>query len=128
MTRLTRTLVSGLGLVMAPAAMGATLLASHYNGKLYTLAFTQNGTSGSLAITYQTTGCGTTPGWLELYPESKTLDCFDESWAGNGTDASFWVDADGKLTLASQVPTTGNDVHGLLYGGPDGKSFVATAQ
>ncbi|KAF2260317.1 putative isomerase YbhE [Lojkania enalia] len=115
----------------APIALGATLLASHYTGGLYTLSFNSNTTStgaSALSITSQATGCGELPGWLELYPQDKTLYCFDESWYGSGYIASYSVGSDGKLTLTGQTPTTGNDVHGLLYGGPDGKSFVATAQ
>ncbi len=126
MTRLTHTILAGISLV--PAALSATLLASHYNGQIYTLSLTTSGTNGSLAITSQATGCGTTPGWLELYSDTKTLYCFDESWQGSGFIASYSVGPDGKLSLTSQLTTTGNDVHGLLYGGPDGRSFVATAQ
>ncbi|KAK3936510.1 6-phosphogluconolactonase [Diplogelasinospora grovesii] len=125
MTRLTL----AAGSLLLPSVLGVTLLASHYNGNLYTLSLTGTpGVSGNLSITSTTTGCGTTPGWLELYPEDKTLYCFDESWSGSGSMAQYSVAADGTLSLTAQVPTTGNDVHGTLYGGVDGKGFVASAQ
>ncbi|KAK3332962.1 Lactonase, 7-bladed beta-propeller-domain-containing protein [Cercophora scortea] len=120
--------LASLGLTLVPSALGATLLASHYNGQLYSLSLTTSGTTGKLAITSQATGCGTTPGWLELYPDSKTLYCFDESWNGSGYIAQYTVGSDGKLAMTAQAKTTGNSVHGLLYGGSDGKSFVATVE
>ncbi|KAK3349785.1 Lactonase, 7-bladed beta-propeller-domain-containing protein [Lasiosphaeria hispida] len=118
--------LAGLGL--APAVHGATLVASHFAGGVYSLSLTTTGSSGKLAITSQASGCGTTPGWIEYYSDSKTLYCFDESWNGGGTNAQYSVNNDGRLTLAGSTKTTGNSVHGLLYGGADGKSFIATAQ
>lgn len=126
MLGITRTVLAGLGL--APSAFGAALLASHYNGHLYTLSLTTSGSNGTLSIVSNTTGCGITPGWLQLYPEDKTLYCFDESWQGSGFIASFSVADDGRLNLTGQLTTTGNDVHGALYGGPNGKSFVAAVE
>ncbi|KAK0628778.1 Lactonase, 7-bladed beta-propeller-domain-containing protein [Bombardia bombarda] len=121
------TALLGIGLVPT-GVFGATLLASHYNGQLYSLSLTTTGSTGKLAITSQSTGCGTTPGWLEYYSDTKQLYCFDESWTGSGYIAQFTVADNGKLSMTSQLRTSGNDVHGLLYGGPEGKSFVATAQ
>ncbi|KAJ4287202.1 hypothetical protein N0V90_012600 [Kalmusia sp. IMI 367209] len=118
MYRASLSLLAGLSFVpttfSAPTASSATLLAAHYTGKLYTLTFTSTGTTGSLTVSSPVTGCGSTPAWLELYPDDKTLYCFDEAWTGSGTMASFSVGSDGKLTLKSQAKTTGNDVHGLF--------------
>jgi hypothetical protein len=111
-----------------PSARGASLLASHFSGSVYTLDFTQNGDSGNLTITSSVAGCGVTPAWLQLYPDDKKLYCFDESWTGRGTVGSYNVASDGRLSIASQMPSVGNDVHGRLYGGSDGKGFVAAAQ
>lgn len=117
------------GLAFAPTAFSATLLASHYTGKLFALNFNPNATGASaLSVSSQATGCGTTPGWLEYYAEDKTLYCLDESWSGSGFVVSYSVGSDGKLTQTGQAKTTGNDVHGLRYGGPDGKGFLASAQ
>jgi len=117
------------GLTFVPTVFSATLLASHYTGKLFALNFNPNATSNALTITSQATGCGSTPGWLELYPQDKALYCFDEAWTGSGSMVSYSVSmSDGKLTQTGQTTTTGNDVHGTLYGGSDGKSFAASVQ
>ncbi|KAI9154877.1 putative 6-phosphogluconolactonase [Paramyrothecium foliicola] len=126
MLRQLSTILAGFSLV--PSVFSASLLASHFSGKVYTLNFSQNGNSGNLAITSETTGCGTTPSWLQLYSEDQKVYCFDESWTGRGYIAQYNVATDGRLTLSTQFSTSGNDVHGVLYGGADGKSFLATAQ
>jgi len=116
------------GIALAPGAYGATLIASHFAGGIYTLSLAANNGSGTLSITSQTNGCGTTPGWIELYSDTRKLYCFDESWTGSGVNAEYSVANDGKLTVTAQTKTTGNSVHGLLYGGTDGRGFVATAE
>ena len=117
-------------ITLAPGALGATLIASHFAGGIYSLSLASANcsSSGTLSITSQTTGCGATPGWIELYSDSRKLYCFDESWLGSGSSAEFTVANDGRLSLTGQLKTTGNSVHGLLYGGTDGKGFVATAE
>jgi 6-phosphogluconolactonase (cycloisomerase 2 family) len=115
-------------IALAPGALGATLIASHFAGGLYTLSLTSSNCSGTLSITSQATGCGTTPGWIELYSDTRKLYCFDESWMGSGLNAEYSVANDGRLSLTGQIKTTGNSVHGLLYGGADGRGFVATAE
>lgn len=112
----------------APAASPATLFVAHYTGKLYTLTLTTSGSTGSLAVSSPVTGCGTTPAWLQLYPEDKTLYCFDESWFGSGSNAAYSVGGDGTLTLKASGKSTGNSVHGVLYGGSDGKGYAATVE
>lgn len=111
---------------LVPSAMGATLLASHFSGSVHTLNF--NEATSSLSVVADYSGCGTTPGWLELYAQDASLWCFDESWTGSGPIVRYNVARDGRLSQAEQFKTTGNTVHGLLYGGPNGKSFIATAQ
>jgi 6-phosphogluconolactonase (cycloisomerase 2 family) len=116
-------------IALAPGALGATLIASHFAGGLYTLSLSStNCSSGTLSITSQATGCGTTPGWIELYSDTRKLYCFDESWMGSGLNAEYSVANDGRLSLTGQIKSSGNSVHGLLYGGADGRGFVATAQ
>ncbi|KAF1961296.1 putative isomerase YbhE [Byssothecium circinans] len=111
-------------LSLAPSTFAVKLLASHYTGGIYTLDFTNN----TLTNKSKVEGCGRLPGWLEYYPSASVVYCFDESWYGSGYIASYNISTDGSLKLFQQAPTTGNDVHGLLYGGADGKGFVATAQ
>ncbi|PVI03899.1 putative isomerase YbhE [Periconia macrospinosa] len=113
-------------LAALPSAMSVKLLASHYTGQIYTLDF--NAQASTLTSTGSVGGCGRLPGWLEYYSSDNTVYCFDESWFGSGFIASYNISSSGALTQFQQAPTTGNDVHGLLYGGADGKGFVATAQ
>jgi hypothetical protein len=117
-----RIAVAVLGLT--PAVQSVKLLASHYSGNIYTLDFTGN----KLTNQAKATACGRVPGWIDYYPEDKTLYCYDESWYGSGNIVSYNVSTDATLKQFASAPTTGNDVHGTLYGGPNGKSFVATAQ
>ncbi|EAA31090.1 hypothetical protein GE21DRAFT_8546 [Neurospora crassa] len=117
-----------VGLALAPSALGATLLVSHFSGPVYTLSLTTSGTTGKLSITSQAGGCGTTPAWLEYYNDTKTAYCFDESWTGSGVITQYNVGSDGRLTQSGQTRTSGNTVHGKVYGGSDGKGFIATAQ
>ncbi len=116
------------GIALAPGAYGATLIASHFAGGVYTLSLAANNGSGTLSVTSQASGCGTTPGWIELYSDTRKLYCFDESWTGTGQNAEYSVANDGRLTVTAQTKTTGNSVHGMLYGGTDGRGFVATAE
>lgn len=119
-------LLAGVSLVKG--VLGVNLIASHFAGGIYSLSLTTTGTSGTISVTQQTTGCGSTPGWLELYSDSRKVYCFDESWSGRGQHAEFNIGSDGRLTLASSLSVSGNSVHGTLYGGSDGRGFVATAE
>jgi len=114
--------------ISAPTASSATLLAAHYTGRLYTLSLTSTGSTGTLTVGSPVTGCGTTPAWLQLYSDDQTLYCFDESWNGSGSNAVYSVGSDGKLTLKSSFRSSGNSVHGALYGGTDGKGYAATVE
>src|SRR5690242_1119430 len=115
-------------IALAPGALGATLIASHFAGGVYTLSLAGGNSSGTLSVTSQASGCGVTPGWIELYSDPRKLSCFDESWMGSGSTAEYSVANDGRLSVTGQLKTTGNSVHGQLYGGADGRSFVATVE
>lgn len=116
------------GAALVPSALGATLIASHFSGNLYTLQYTGTNSSGTLTVTSQTQGCGTTPGWIQYYDDTRQLYCFDESWWGGGSITEYSVGNDGRLSITGQGRSQGNSVHGALYGGPNGRSFVATAE
>ena len=110
-------------------ALAAKLIASHFSGPIYTLDLTlTNATSGTLKVAGQTSGCGRIPSWLTVDKASNSVFCIDESWYGAGVLAQFAADADAKLTLKASAPTSGNSVHGSLYGGNDNKSFVITSE
>lgn len=104
------------------------VLASHFSGAIFTLSLNTQDNNGTLGINSAVGGCGSTPTWLQYYSSTKKLYCVDESWQGYGTMAEYNVSADGTLVVNDQAKTTGNDVHGVLYGGPSGRSFIATVQ
>ncbi|KAF8846602.1 hypothetical protein BDZ45DRAFT_709994 [Acephala macrosclerotiorum] len=106
----------GLALLRAAFATTSTLLTSHFSGAVFTLSLDTQGRNGTLAITFTTGGYGTTPNWLQYYVDTKKLYCWDESWQGYRSMAEY------------NAKTSGNDVHGLPYGGPSGRSFIATVQ
>ncbi|KAH8686135.1 Lactonase, 7-bladed beta-propeller-domain-containing protein [Tricladium varicosporioides] len=128
MSPTTHSLLYGLAILPTAFAATSTLLASHFNGAIFTLSLNTDGSDGTLAITSASGGCGSTPTWLQYYSDTKKLYCWDESWQGYGTMAEYSVSTDGTLTVTGQAKTTGNDVHGVLYGGPLGRSFIATVQ
>ncbi|KAL2173288.1 Lactonase, 7-bladed beta-propeller-domain-containing protein [Thermothelomyces heterothallicus CBS 202.75] len=121
--------LAAAALALAPGALGANLIASHFSGTVYSLSLTSSSNStGTLSVTSETDGCGATPAWLQLYSDTGKVYCFDESWLGSGSSAEYEIADDGSLTLTGTLQTTGNSVHGALYGGADGKGFVATVE
>ncbi|KAF2469788.1 putative isomerase YbhE, partial [Lindgomyces ingoldianus] len=124
-------LLTGLSLLSETVAV--KLLASHFSGQIYTLDLSfSNATSGALTITSKATGCGVTPTWLYLDESTRIVYCFDESWQGSGVITQYSLNSKNAsvsaLSLTGSAPTPGNSVHGSLYGGPDGKSFVITSE
>lgn len=121
-------------LSLFPSALAVKLLGTHFSGHIYTFDLTlpsAGGSTGSIAVTSKTSGCGVTPAWLYLDQETRTLYCFDESWQGSGVITQWKYDpskGSQALTLSGSATTPGNSVHGSLYGGKDGKSFVITSE
>jgi len=129
MSSIKHALLAGVAVLPTTFAATATLLASHFSGAVFTLNLTYgSNTTGSLAITSAAGGCGSTPTWLTYYSDTRKLYCVDESWQGYGTIAEYNVSTDGSLVVTGQALSTGNDVHGTLYGGPNGRSFLATVE
>ncbi|RYO79603.1 hypothetical protein DL764_010010 [Monosporascus ibericus] len=125
-------LSTGLRLVTALQLLsqvhGAILLASHYTGEIHTLSLTTEDAEADFAITSSASGCGILPAWLQWDSDTGTLYCIDESWFGSGVAASFSADADGRLTQTGRTTTSGGSVHSTLYGGEDGRGFLATSE
>ena len=120
MARLTLTL-----LALLPAIRAATLFASHFEGTVYTLSLSDDASELTLASQVSPGGM---PSWLTLDSAGSTLYVTDESWLG-GTKISVWsVGEGGELTEAGQVPTEEGEIASCLYGGEDGKGFIAAAQ
>ncbi|GKT46172.1 uncharacterized protein ColSpa_06353 [Colletotrichum spaethianum] len=112
-------------LAAIPGAIGATLIASHYSGQLYTLNLSS---TNQLTIAKSVSSGNRMPAWLDLDSTSKTVYIPDEIQWGQPLLKSFLVAADGSLTPKGQVQTAGGELHSTLYGGSDGKGFVALAQ
>jgi hypothetical protein len=122
-------IVTGLSLFTETFAV--RLLASHFSGTIYTLDLNfASETSATLSVTSKATGCGVTPTWLYLDQSTRTVYCMDESWAGSGvlTQYSLGANTSSTFTMTGQAKTPGNSVHGSLYGGANGKSFLITSE
>lgn len=122
-TGLTRGVARTL-LLSLPTTHAATLLASHFEGTLYTLTLTD---STELTVASQVE-VGGMPSWLTLDTAGSTLYVTDESWLG-GTKLSTWsVGEGGELTAAAEVATEGGEIHSCLFGGQNGEGFIAAPQ
>jgi hypothetical protein len=108
--------------------LGANLLVSHYNGNLYSLSLTTSGATGTLSIKQTLRAGGSMPSWLTLDSTSGTLYVTDESSYGSPVLTSVAVAADGTLRTASTARSNGGELHSTLYGGSDGKGFIAAAE
>jgi hypothetical protein len=117
-------------LLALPTALAASanLLVSHYNGNLYSLSLTTSGSTGTLAVKQTVKTCGTMPSWLTLDSASGSLWCTDESTYGSPILTQLSVSASGSMTVSGQAKSGGGDLHSTLYGGSDGKGFIATAE
>ena len=109
-----------------PGAFGANLFVSHYNGNVYALSYTAPST---LAISHTLKAGGQMPSWLAYDSASRTLYVTDESGAMGGSSlTAVTAGADGSLKTAGTGRSTGGEVHCTLYGGSDGKGFIAAAE
>lgn len=113
---------------MLPAALGANLLVSHYSGNLYSLSLTASGGTGTLAIKQTLRAGGSMPSWLTLDSATGTLYVTDESTYGSPVLTTVSVASDGTLKTLATARANGGEVHSALYGGSDGKGFIAAAE
>ncbi|TEA20922.1 putative 6-phosphogluconolactonase [Colletotrichum sidae] len=115
-----------LTLLLAVARVKAsTLLASHYSGQLYTLSLSS---TNQLSISGSISSGNRMPAWLDLDSASRTLYIPDEVQWGQPLLKSFTVGTDGAVVPKEQIQTSGGDLHSTLYGGPNGKGYIALAQ
>jgi len=131
MAPITSVLLAGLSVLSGVSAV--KLYGTHFSGYIYALDLElQSPAKGTLELINKVTGCGVTPAWLHLDEETRTLYCFDESWQGSGVLQQYALNSKkaptAQLTLTGSAATPGNTVHGSLYGGKDGKSFVITSE
>ena len=113
--------------LLVKAISAETLFASHYSGQVYTLQLTNNSGVFSLAASSNVTACGGLPSWLTYDAVGKALYCSDETFSGSGSISSFSADVNGRLTLTGKALAPTGGVANTLYGGPNGRSFIAIA-
>jgi hypothetical protein len=118
----------GVILFALPTVLSASLLASHYNGNVYGLALTTSGSSGSLAIKQTLRTGAAMPSWLTINSDTGDLWVTDESTYGSPMMTQLSVSADGSIKTVATARTSGGAVHSCLYGGVDGKGFLAAAE
>ena len=104
-------------------AAAANLYASHYSGTVNYLTFADT----SLTLTTSTKSGNSLPSWLVYDGPGKALYVCDESMQMPGTMTSFSIGANGALTPSGKVTTPAGNVASTLYGGEDGKGFMANA-
>lgn len=110
-------------------AEAASLYASHYSGAVHTLSFTNTSSTAYTLSDAQSIkgGCGTLPAWLTYEPTTNSVYCSDEVFQGTGSVSSFSASADGRLTSSGKATALYGAVANTLYGGSDGRSFIASA-
>lgn len=108
------------------AAAATNLYATHYSGTINHLAFNDD----SLALVSSTKTGQTLPSWITYDAAGKKLYIPDENFLTaneGGILVSYSVDANGALTKAGNASTPQGGVATVLYGGEDGKGFIANA-
>jgi len=103
----------------------SSLLVSHYDGNLYSLSLSD---SGALTVTGQSATGGRMPSWITLDKEDRTAYVTDEYGSGRPVLAAFNIGADGKPTKKGEAQTPGGELHSCLFGGADGRGFIAMAE
>lgn len=106
-------------------ATAQNLYATHYSGTVNYLTFS----GSSLALTSSTKTGNTLPSWITYDGPGKALYIPDENFIGmnGGSLVSFSIGANGALTSTGKVSTPQGVVATTLYGGSDGKGFIANA-
>ena len=105
-------------------AAAQDLYATHYSGTVNHLVY--SGTS--LTLKSSTKSGNVLPSWITYDSTSKQLFVPDENWnAKTGNTVSFSIGADGVATQNGKATTPSGVVATTLYGGADGKSYLANA-
>jgi 6-phosphogluconolactonase (cycloisomerase 2 family) len=113
---------------LAPSASYAAsyLYASHYSGNVNLLTFDES--SKSLTLTQSLTSCGQMPSWLTWDSTNKMLYCTDENFYGSTASiSSISAASNYQLSLGQKATTPSGGVANVLYGGSDGKGYIAVA-
>jgi hypothetical protein len=107
------------------AANAANLWATHYSGTLNYLTFSGN----SLTLSSSSKIGNNLPSWITYDSAGKALYVPDEVFYGPSTGSlvSFSIGNNGTVTPNGQGITPQGVVATALYGGADGKGFIANA-
>lgn len=110
--------------LLSSGVSAATLYASHYSGTINSLNLNGN----SLTIANTTSTGNSLPSWITYDSVGKALYIPDENFMGSsgGNLASFSIN-NGALKAGGKGPTAQGVVATTLYGGADGRSFIANA-
>lgn len=119
-------IVLGLLSLLPTTALGANLLVSHFSGSVYSLSLDDS--NAALAITSQLSGVGGMPSWITLDQDTGILYVNDESKVDDPKLTVLRVNPDNTVQLEGTAAGSPGQVHNTLYGGVDGKGFVAVAQ
>ncbi|KAF2009753.1 putative isomerase YbhE [Aaosphaeria arxii CBS 175.79] len=106
-------------------ASAQNLWAAHYSGTINYLTFSGG---NSLKLTKETKTGNTMPSWITYDGPGKALYLPDETWySPTGNLVAFKIGENGALTPNGKVATDQSSVATELYGGADGKGFIANA-
>lgn len=108
------------------AAAAANLYATHYSGNVSHLTFDNK----SLTLVSSEKTGQTLPSWITYDAVGKKLYIPDENFVNensSGILVSYSVDAKGALTKAGNTTTPRGVVATALYGGKNGRGFIANA-
>lgn len=108
------------------AAVAANLYATHYSGTVNHLTFN----NGSLTLVSSEKTGQTLPSWITYDAAGKNLYIPDENFVSEqeeGVLVSYSIDANGVLAKTGNTTTPRGGVATVLYGGKDGKGFIADA-
>lgn len=111
--------------LLSSSANAATLYASHYSGTINKLNLDGN----SLTLANSTSTGNILPSWITHDGPGKSLYVADEVFYGapSGNLASFSIDSNGNMKATGKGPTAMGVVATTLYGGAEGRSFIANA-
>ncbi|PLN81759.1 3-carboxy-cis,cis-mucoante lactonizing enzyme [Aspergillus taichungensis] len=127
------TLLSLSPLLSAAAARSshANIYATHYNGNVYALSLKQRHNDAyKLDLVSSLKACGPMPSWLTVDPDLHLLYCSDETGdpKTNGSVSTLSIsDKKGTLKEITTTEVPGGGVNSVIYGGEDGKRYLAIA-
>jgi 6-phosphogluconolactonase (cycloisomerase 2 family) len=110
--------------LLAASGLAANVYVTHYAGTLTTLKLCNKNGVFSLNQTQEIT-VGGLPSWTTWNSASRTLYFTNE--ADPGVLTVYRADEAGQLTAIANATAFNGGVSTVLYGGSDGKGYIATA-